>query len=99
MSVIASPRFDGWARELWRSNRNPAAARVLRLLYGRSRDVVIEAVAVGRAAGTIDMMINPDNPTVSTASNEMISAARDAPGGKRSAGARQFAFRSLRLIY
>jgi FkbM family methyltransferase len=58
----------------------PGLAKVLRLLYGRSRDVVIEAVAVGRAAGTIGMMINPDNPTVSTASNEMISAARDAPG-------------------
>jgi hypothetical protein len=26
------------------------------------------------------MMINPDNPTVSTASHEMVSAARDAPG-------------------
>ena len=26
------------------------------------------------------MMINPDNPTVSTASDEIVSAARDAPG-------------------
>ena len=99
MSVIASPRFAGSARGWWRSNRNPLLAKVLRLLYGRSRDVVIEAVAVGRAAGTIDMMINPDNPTVSTASNEMVSAARDAPGGRRSAGAMRFAFRSRRLIH
>ena len=58
----------------------PAAAKVLKLLYGRNRDVAIEAVAVGRAAGTIGLMINPDNPTVSTASNEMVSAAREAPG-------------------
>ena len=58
----------------------PAPAKVLRLLYGRSRSVVIETVAVGRAAGTIDMMINPDNPTISTASSEMVSAARDAAG-------------------
>jgi FkbM family methyltransferase len=58
----------------------PAPAKVLRLLYGRSRHVVIEAVAVGRAAGTVGMMINPDNPTVSTASNVMVNAARDAPG-------------------
>ena len=58
----------------------PAAARVLRLLYGRSRGVAIETIAVGRAAGTIDMMINPDNPTVSTVSNEMVTAAREAPG-------------------
>src|SRR5262249_4955650 len=48
--------------------------------YGRSRNVAIEAVAVGRSNGTVVMMINPDNPTVSTASHEMISAARDAPG-------------------
>jgi FkbM family methyltransferase len=58
----------------------PAAAKVLRLLYGRNQNVVIEAVAVGRGTGAIDMMINRDNPTVSTASHEMVSAARDAPG-------------------
>ena len=58
----------------------PAAAKVLKLLYGRSRGVVIEAIAVGRAAGTIGLMINPDNPTVSTASNEMVTAARGTPG-------------------
>jgi len=58
----------------------PAAAKVLRLLYGRNQNVVIEAVAVGRGTGAIDMMVNRDNPTVSTASHEMVSAARDAPG-------------------
>jgi FkbM family methyltransferase len=58
----------------------PAAVKVLRLFYGRSRDVTIEAVAVGRASGTISIMINPDNPTVSTASNDIVRAARNAPG-------------------
>ena len=58
----------------------PAAAKVLRLLYGRNQNVVIEAVAVGRGTGAIGMMINRDNPTVSTASHEMVSAACDAPG-------------------
>ena len=58
----------------------PAAAKVLRLLYGRNQNVVIEAVAVGRGTGAIGMMINRDNLTVSTASHEMVSAARDAPG-------------------
>jgi len=53
---------------------------VLRLFYGRNSDVTIEPVAVGRASGTISMMVNPDNPTVSTASHEIVSAARDAPG-------------------
>jgi FkbM family methyltransferase len=58
----------------------PALARLLKLFYGRSDDVAIEAVAVGRKAGTASMMINVENPTVSTASPEFVSAARDAPG-------------------
>jgi FkbM family methyltransferase len=58
----------------------PAFAKLLGLIYGRSRDVVIERVAVGREIGSTRIMINPDNPTVSTASQEFVSAARDAPG-------------------
>jgi FkbM family methyltransferase len=58
----------------------PAMVRVLRLFYGRAADVTIEAAAVGRRVGTTSMMINADNPTVSTASREFVSAARDAPG-------------------
>ena len=58
----------------------PALVKTLKLLYGRSADVTIEAAAVGRAAGTIDLMINADNPTVSTASAQFVAAARDAPG-------------------
>jgi FkbM family methyltransferase len=58
----------------------PAFARLLRLIYGQSRDIAIEAVAVGREAGSTRIMINPDNPTVSTASQEFVSAARNAPG-------------------
>ena len=58
----------------------PALVKTLKLLYGRSADVAIEAVAVGRTAGMIEMMINADNPTVSTASRQFIDAARDARG-------------------
>ena len=58
----------------------PAFAKLLGLIYGRSRDVVIEPVAVGRKTGSTRIMINPDNPTVSTASQDFVSAARDAPG-------------------
>jgi FkbM family methyltransferase len=58
----------------------PALVKVLKLLYGRRADVAIEAVAVGRAAGATSMMINADNPTVSTASPAFVNAARDAPG-------------------
>jgi FkbM family methyltransferase len=58
----------------------PALVKVLKLIYGRASDVTIEAAAVGRNSGTTELMINPDNPTVSTASRDFISAARDAPG-------------------
>jgi FkbM family methyltransferase len=58
----------------------PALVKVLKLLYGRASDVTIEATAVGRESGTIELMINADNPTVSTASRNFVDAARDAPG-------------------
>jgi len=57
-----------------------AMARVLRLLYWLSRGVAIEEVAVGREPGRMRMMINADNPTVSSVSAAFIDAARDAPG-------------------
>ena len=58
----------------------PNLVKVLKLFYGRSAGVAIEAVAVGRAAGAVSMLINADNPTVSTASPAFVSAARGAPG-------------------
>ena len=58
----------------------PALARTLRLLYGRDRAVTIEATAVGRAAGEIELRLNVANPTVSTASDAFIKAADGAPG-------------------
>jgi FkbM family methyltransferase len=58
----------------------PALVTVLKLLYGRTSDVTVEATAIGRNSGTIELMINTDNPTVSTASRNFVNAARDAPG-------------------
>jgi FkbM family methyltransferase len=58
----------------------PALAKTLRLLYGRDRDVTVEEAAVGRTAGTASLRLNLDNPTVSTASDAFIAAARGAPG-------------------
>jgi FkbM family methyltransferase len=57
-----------------------AMARVLRLLYGLSRAVAIEEVAVGPEPGRARMLINADNPTVSSVSPAFVDAARDAPG-------------------
>jgi FkbM family methyltransferase len=58
----------------------PAMVKVLKLFYGRDADVAIEAVAVGRSTGTIRLMINADNPTVSTTSREFVNAAGGASG-------------------
>jgi FkbM family methyltransferase len=58
----------------------PAMVTVLKLIYGRNPAVTIEPVAVGRQAGSANLMINPGNPTVSTASQEFVSAAHGAPG-------------------
>ncbi len=58
----------------------PALVRTLRLLYGRDREVTIEPVALGERSGTVEFRLNVDNPTVSTASDELIAAAHGAPG-------------------
>jgi FkbM family methyltransferase len=58
----------------------PALVRTLKLLFGRDREVAIEATAVGRSAGTVAMKINTDNPTVSTASDAFIDASLGAAG-------------------
>jgi len=58
----------------------PALVRTLRLLYGRDRNVAIEPVALGAQAGSVELKLNIDNPTVSTASDDFVAAARGAPG-------------------
>jgi FkbM family methyltransferase len=58
----------------------PALALTLKAIYGRDRNVTVESKAVGRIPGTLEMKINVDNPTVSTASSAFIDAATGAPG-------------------
>src|SRR5437868_6636697 len=58
----------------------PALVKTLRLIYGRDAKVAIEPVAVGRTGGEIELRINVDNPTVSTASREFVKASESAPG-------------------
>jgi len=57
----------------------PALAQTLRLLHRRDPQVVIEETAVGRQAGSAELHLNPRNPTVSTLSTELITAASRAP--------------------
>jgi FkbM family methyltransferase len=58
----------------------PALAKLLRLFYRWSGAVIVEPVAVGRTPGTIELKLNVDNPTVSSASDPFIRAAHGAPG-------------------
>lgn len=58
----------------------PALARALRVLFAFDGNVIVEQAAIARAPGTVDLMINIDNPTVSTASADFIRAAEDASG-------------------
>jgi len=66
----------------------PPLVKVLRWMYRRDADVTIEPAAVGHSVGTIDLRINVANPTVSTASDAFVSAARDAEGWKEQAWTR-----------
>jgi FkbM family methyltransferase len=59
---------------------NPPLVKTLRLIYGRDTHVIIEPLAVGRASGEIELKINVDNPTVSTASRDFVKASEGAPG-------------------
>lgn len=59
---------------------NPSLAPTLRRLYGDDANVKLEPVAVGAAPGEIEMRINTDNPTVSTASRDFVNASQGAPG-------------------
>ena len=57
-----------------------AMLRALRLLHGRDRLVTIEAVAIGAQAGRARMLINSDNPTVSSVSPAFVEAAQGSVG-------------------
>jgi FkbM family methyltransferase len=58
----------------------PAPAATLRRLYGRDRGVHIVQAAVGDREGELELHLNLDNPTVSTASTAFIAAADGAIG-------------------
>jgi FkbM family methyltransferase len=58
----------------------PALYRVLRLMFGRDDAVTLVPSAIGRAHGTATMMINLENPTISTLSTDFIEASRNAAG-------------------
>ena len=66
----------------------PALHRALRTLFGRDEAVTLVPSAVGRTAGTATMLINVDNPTISTLSTDCIAASRGSAGWEGQAWAR-----------
>jgi FkbM family methyltransferase len=58
----------------------PRLAALLLRCYGRNPGVAIEPVAVAAAPGTIELFVNPANPTLTTASLDFLAAAARAPG-------------------
>ena len=58
----------------------PHLAATLRFLYGRDAEVAIIEAAAGSREGSVTLNLNPDNPTVATASGAFMAAASDAEG-------------------
>ncbi len=57
----------------------PQVFRALRLLYGHCNKATLLSKAVGATAGELDLHINSANPTITTASTDLIAAAQAAP--------------------
>jgi FkbM family methyltransferase len=58
----------------------PRLVRILRCFYGRDPDVAIEPMAIAAAPGSIELFVNLDNATLTTASSGFLAAASAAPG-------------------
>lgn len=58
----------------------PAAMRALCLIHGRDPGVTLVRAALGARRGTVRLRINVGNPTVSSASDALVDAARTAEG-------------------
>ncbi|WP_236841888.1 FkbM family methyltransferase [Bosea sp. PAMC 26642] len=58
----------------------PGPARAIRLIHGRDPQVTLVQAACGDREGSVTLRINSANPTVSTASDAFVGAARGAEG-------------------
>jgi FkbM family methyltransferase len=69
----------------------PGPARAIRLIHGRDPDVTLIEAACGDSEGSLTLRINSANPTVSTASEAFVGAARDAQGWREQVWDREIA--------
>jgi FkbM family methyltransferase len=58
----------------------PRLVRILRRFYGRDPEVAIEPMAIAAAPGSIELFVNIDNASLTTASSSFVAAASAAPG-------------------
>jgi FkbM family methyltransferase len=58
----------------------PDFVRILRWLYGGDHGVEIVPQAVGRSAGTAELLVSERTPTVTTLSREWVDTVRREPG-------------------
>ena len=58
----------------------PHVFRALRLIHGRDPLVTLRCEAVGARSGALEMLVNSDNPTVSTLSSDFVALAPTDPG-------------------
>lgn len=58
----------------------PLCFRALQALYGDDADVALVDAACGAREGAISLRVNSANPTVTTASQDFVTAADGAPG-------------------
>ncbi|MGB3406024.1 MAG: FkbM family methyltransferase [Jannaschia sp.] len=58
----------------------PRVFRALRLIHGRTREAVLRCEAVGATSGQIGMYLNSENPTISTASHDLLASAKTSTG-------------------
>lgn len=57
----------------------PRVFRALRLIYGNCDHAYLQRLAVGAREGQLKLHINSANPTITTASRDLIAAAHAAP--------------------
>ncbi len=56
----------------------PRVFRALRLIHGRAEGATLRCEAIGAKAGTLTMFVNSANPTISTASADLVASAPNA---------------------
>src|SRR6516162_278474 len=80
MSATAPAPFSRLGCQVIAVEPQPPLVALLRRFYGRSAGVRIEPVAIAAAPGTIELLVNSANPTLTTASPAFVAAAGNAKG-------------------